>query len=134
MKITVWIATRESRTWTTAAEVLTLAAVLLAPWSIFLRVVLGLPVLAHLGWNALTSIPAGAIPGRPEGGEVRRNHHLRARVSTFLSEVQRMEKYVRDARDAGVPTSEVKKKLRWADSRLQATTAEVVKALGSTNV
>lgn len=130
MKFSVWISTREPRTWAMLSETIVLGALLALPAEATIRLVVGLPLLAHLAWSALTSLPAGTIPGRADGAEVRSNHHLRSRVVTFLTEVQRMEKYMRDARAAGLPTSEVRKNLQWADTRLQATTAEVVKALG----
>jgi hypothetical protein len=95
----------------------------------------GVPVLAHLGWTALTSIPLGAVPGPPPGiGERRRNHHLRYRVVAFLNEVQRVEEFVQGARSAGLPRQEVERNLRSAEHRLRSTAAEVVKVAGQAGV
>lgn len=125
-----WIATREPRTWITVAEIVALAIVLLAGGAL-LRPLLGLPLLVHLGWDALTSVPVGEIPGPPEGvGERRRNYHLRYRVVAFLNEVQRVEQFVQDAKQANLPREEVEKNLRSAQKRIMATAGEVAEVLG----
>lgn len=125
-----WIVTRDRRTWITAAEIVGLALVLLAG-SWLVRLTLGLPLLAHLGWSALTSVPVGMIPGPPPGvGERRRNYHLRYRVVAFLNEVQRVERFVQQAREEKLPRPQVEKSLRSAERRILATAAEVAKVLG----
>jgi hypothetical protein len=96
---------------------------------------LGVPVLAHLGWSALTSVPVGAVPGPPPGiGERRRNHHLRYRVVAFLNEVQRVEDFMQGAKSAGLSRHEVERNLRSAEHRLRSTAAEVVKVVGQAGV
>lgn len=125
-----WIAVEERGTWITVAEVACLALVLLTGGAT-LRMLVGLPLLAHLGWTALTSVPVGEIPGPPSGvGERRRNYHLRYRVVAFLNEVQRVEQFVQDARANKLPRTEVEKNLRSAEKRILATAGEVVKVLG----
>ncbi|MFP3947683.1 MAG: hypothetical protein ACLFWG_03050 [Longimicrobiales bacterium] len=91
----------------------------------------GLPLLLHLGYQAVTSLPAGRIPGRPSGrAEKRRNYRLRARVRSFLTEVQRAETYVQRARAGKLPRSEVKRNLHVAEKRIMASAQEVVRATG----
>ena len=61
-----------------------------------------LPVLGHLGYRALTSLPIGQVPGRPAGmARQRRNLQLRTRVVAFLNEVRRAESYA--ASTGGAP-------------------------------
>src|SRR5688572_2209205 len=91
MKLTIWLVTRDRWTFFTGAEILGLLLVLLSP-SQTMRVMFGLPLLSHLGYRALTSIPLGEIPGRPEWAkQVRRNQDLRSRVLGFLNEMRRVE-------------------------------------------
>lgn len=101
----------------------------------WMALLVGVPVLGHLGWSALTSVPVGAVPGPPPGiSERRRNHHLRYRVVGFLNEVQRVEEFVQGAKAAGLPRHEVERSLRSAEHRLRSTAAEVVKVLGQAGV
>jgi hypothetical protein len=133
MKITVWLVTRERDTWITAAEIMALALVLLAGGP-RVRVLGGLPLLVHLGYRALASLPLGSVPGRPGRGRKRRNYDLRARVVGFLGEVRRVEHYVRQAELAGWSKAEVEENLRSAQARMMAAAAEVAKAAGRSPV
>ena len=91
MRITVWLVTRDRGSWIVAGEVV-LLALLLSTGGPALRAWLGVPVLAHLGYLALTSLPIGEVPGRPTGvARQRRNQHLRTRVVAFLNDVRRAE-------------------------------------------
>lgn len=97
-----------------------------------IRLLVGLPLLTHLGWTTLTSLPVGKIPGPPKGvKERRRNHDLRQRVVAFLNEVQRVERYVQQAEVTGLSPSSVGPSLRSAEKRMLATAAEVVKLTAS---
>jgi hypothetical protein len=112
-----------------------LGAVLVAASGGSLALLVGGPILLHLGWSALTSVPVGAVPGPPPGlGERRRNHHLRYRVVAFLNEVQRVEEFVQSSKSAGLPRHQVEKNLRSAEHRLRSTAAEVVKVVGQAGV
>lgn len=96
---------------------------------------IGLPLLLHLGYQAVTSLPAGQIPGRPSGRAAKRqNYRLRAQVRAFLTEVQRAETYMQRARAGKIPRSEVKKNLQVAEKRILASAQEVAKATGQTGV
>ena len=131
MKLSWWVATRDRATWITLAEVLVLGLVLLTSSGTAAAWLVGLPLLLHLGYRDLTSLPLGAVPGAPSGNaERRRNHELRAQVVAFLNEVQRAEKYVQSARARGSAPTDVEKSLRWARERLKETAEEVVKATG----
>lgn len=113
------------------AEILGLGLVLVMDPPTALRLLLGLPLLAHLGWSALTSLPLGEVPGPPSGrGERRQNLELRSRVVSFLNEVQRVEQFVQDAKTAGLPREEVEKNLRSAERRIKTSAADVAKAVG----
>lgn len=126
-----WIAVRERSTWILAGEIGVLAIVLLTAPGGWIALLVGIPVLGHLGWSALTSVPTGAVPGPPAGlSERRRNHHLRYRVVAFLNEVQRVEDFAQRARTAGLPRAEVARNLNSAEQRLRDTAAEVVKVAG----
>jgi hypothetical protein len=130
-----WIETTDRRTWITAIEILVLGAVLITVTGSWIALLVGGPILMHLGWSALTSVPVGAVPGPPPGlGERRRNHHLRYRVVAFLNEVQRVEEFVQSAKSAGLPRHQVERNLRSAEHRLQSTAAEVVKVVGQAGV
>lgn len=108
-----------------------LGLVMMAP-GLLVRLVVGLPLLTHLGWNTLTSLPVGKIPGPPKGvKERRRNHDLRQRVVAFLSEVQRVERYIHQAEVSGLPHSSVGPSLRSAEKRMLATAEEVVRLTAS---
>lgn len=121
----------EGAMWITVAEALVLFLVLVVGPNLTIRLVLGLPVLAHLVYSALTSLPLGKVPGPPEGvDERRKNHQLRERVVTFLNEVQRVEEFARRAKTAGLPPEEVQKNLARADRKLRSTASEVVEVVG----
>jgi hypothetical protein len=61
------------RTWVTTAETLALVAILVAVPSTLLRVLLGIPIVLHLGWSVMTSVPVGGVPGPPPGVGERRS-------------------------------------------------------------
>ncbi|MEX2466087.1 MAG: hypothetical protein WD995_04210 [Gemmatimonadota bacterium] len=131
MKIRVWLVTRERDTWILGAEVLALALLLFAAPAPLIRLWVGFPVLAHLGYRAMTSLPLGQVPGRPSGlARQRRNQHLRSRVVAFLNEVRRAENYSLQATSAGQIPGEVEANLRSAERRMMAAAAEVAKVTG----
>ncbi|MEX2049230.1 MAG: hypothetical protein WEB90_06605 [Gemmatimonadota bacterium] len=130
MKIRIWLVTRDRETWITAAEIIALALVLLAIPSSLVRLV-GFLVLAHLGYQALTSLPLGMIPGRPEGtSQHRRNQDLRSRIVGFLNTVRTVEEYAQRVRLAAGPDAEMDRSLRAAHMRVMNAAADVVKAMG----
>ena len=127
MKLTVWLATRDRHTWIMAVEIVALGLVVgtasTTPWRL-----VGLALLAHLGYTALTSLPVGSIPGRPENARrERRNQELRSKVVAFLNEVRRVEDFHRRARTGGIPEEEVQENLRSAERRVMAAAAQVAK-------
>ena len=127
MRITVWLATRDRSTWMVGGEV-ALLALLMSAGSPTLRTWLGLPLLAHLGYRALTSLPIGQVPGRPTGvARQRRNQRLRTRVVAFLNEVRRAESYA--ARTGGA-ADEKEANLAVARARMMAAADEVAKVAG----
>ena len=130
MRITVWLVTRDRFTWLVLAEV-ALLALLLVGGSPALSTWIGLPLLAHLGYRTLTSLPIGQVPGRPVGvARQRRNQHLRTRVVAFLNEVRRAENYALRADTAhGVP-DEVEAHLKQARARVMTAAGEVAKVAG----
>jgi hypothetical protein len=131
MKITVWLVTRERDTWITGAEILVLALLLLAAPGPLVRLWIGLPILAHLGYRALTSLPLGQVPGRPVGvARQRRNQHLRTRIVAFLNEVRRAENYALRATDAGQIPAEIEENLRSAERRMMLAAGEVARVAG----
>lgn len=131
MKITVWLGSTDRATWIAVGETLMLAYLLLQPGLVF-RLLLGLPLLAHLGYTAMTSLPMGMIPRRPEGSkQARRNQDLRSWVVRFLNEVKELEDYLWRARSADSASSEVSEKLRLGRQRVMAAASEVAKAVGS---
>lgn len=130
MKVSVWMATRERRTWLTASEILTLGLILVTGAAAPVRLLIGLPIVLHLGYLALTSLPMGAVPRRKEGGMPRRRYDLRARVTRFLDEVKRTEDYVGRARFAGMPDGEVDDYLYSAQRRVMTAAAAVAQASG----
>lgn len=131
MKITVWMVTRERDTWITGAEVLALAFLLLASPGPAVRLWLGLPILAHLGYRALTSLPLGQVPGRPVGvARQRRNQHLRTRVVAFLNEVRRAENYALRATNVNEISGELEENLRAAERRMMVAAGEVARVAG----
>ena len=130
MKITVWLVTWERGTWITLAEVVALGVLIVAQGSSVPQLV-GLAILAHLGYTALTSLPLGEIPGAPTGAKrLRRNQDLRSRVVGFLNEVRRVESYAQQAEVGGRPKRELEKDLHWARQRMMTAAAEVAKAAG----
>lgn len=94
------------------------------------RLFVGLPLLVHLGYTALTSLPIGSIPGRPAGAQHRRNQDLRARVVGFLNEVRRVEEYAQRAKTAGWSAKEVQANMRAAQQRMMAAASHVAEATG----
>lgn len=123
--------TWERSTWITAVEMLGLGIVLLTSSGTAIALVVGLPLLAHLGYTALTSLPLGAIPGPPAGAkQLRRNQDLRSRIVGFLNEIRRVEEYAQQAEVLGRPRKEVEQDLRWAKQRMMAAAAEVAKVAG----
>lgn len=130
MKVSVWLATRERETWITATEILLLGLLLLTPTGTTVRLLFGLPLLVHVGYKALTSLPMGQVPGRPESGQPRRHYDLRARVVRFLDEVRRVEDYAQRAEVAGLPDREVEEFLFTAQRRVMAAAKEVARESG----
>ena len=97
----------------------------------WIRIIVGLPILAHLGYTAMTSLPMGAIPSRPIGAKrLRRNQDLRSHVIGFLNEVRRVEEYAQRARDAGLPQKHVERALQDARERMMAAAAQAVGHVG----
>ena len=134
MKLTIWLVTRDRWTFFTGAEILGLLLVLLSG-SEALRLVFGLPLLAHLGYRAMTSVPLGEIPGRPEWAkQVRRNQDLRSRVVGFLNEMRRVEDLAHHGHIAGRTPEAVEKDLMYAKKRMMAAATEVVRAAGQVPV
>jgi hypothetical protein len=130
MKLRIWLLTRDRHTWVTGAEVLVLSAVLVGG-SDTLRLLFGFPLLIHVGYRALTSVPLGQIPGRPEWAkQVRRNQDLRSRVVGFLNEMRRVEDIAHRGRISGETKAHVAKDLMLAKQRMMAAATEVVKAAG----
>lgn len=130
MKVRVWLATRERVTWFTAAEILGLGILLLAPSGPGVRMLFGLPLLVHIGYKALTSLPMGSVPGRPERGQSRRHYDLRARVVRFLDEVKRVEDYAHHAELSGLPRRDFEEFLFTGQRRVMAAAKEVAKQTG----
>lgn len=117
--------------WVTVAEALYLALLLVIGPGVWVRVVIGLPILAHLAYTRLASLPRDEEPTLPKSVDGRRrNYELRKRVEEFLNEVKRMERYAVRAKAAGLPRSEVEDNLRSVEKRLHATVAEVPKVVG----
>jgi hypothetical protein len=130
MKLRIWLVTRDRLTWFTGAEVIALGVVLFSA-SATVRLLLGLPLLAHLGYMALTSVPLGQIPGRPEWAkQVRRNQDLRSRVVGFLNEMRRVEDLAHQGYVGGRAPEAVERDLVSAKRRMMAAASEVVRAAG----
>jgi hypothetical protein len=130
MKITVWLLTRERDTWITGAESLGLLLVVLTAPGVFARLA-GVLLLTHVSYKALTSLPLGKVPRRPEGSKaIRRNQDLRTRVVGFLNEMRRAEDYAHQAEVGSRPTRDFERDMVWARQRMMAAAAEVVKAAG----
>ena len=130
MKITVWLLTRERDTWITGAESLGLLLVVLTAPGVFARLA-GVLLLTHVSYKALTSLPMGKVPRRPEGSKaIRRNQDLRTRVVGFLNEMKRAEDYAHQAEVARRPNDQFERDMAWARKRMMAAAAEVVKTAG----
>jgi hypothetical protein len=127
MKITVWLAARDRWTWIAAAEMLGLAVLLTMAVESSIARLLGFALLGHLGYSALTGLPMGEIPGRPRGGQQRRNLDLRAKVVVFLREIRRLEEYVQRARLSGWSHTEIQTNLQASEQRMIAAAADVAK-------
>jgi len=127
MKITVWLVTRDRATWIAAAEILGLAVLLTLATESTLARLLGFGLISHLGYTAMTGLPMGSIPGRPAGGQARRNLDLRAEVVAFLREVRRVDEFAQRAVVAGLPTQEIETNLRTGEQRVMAAAARVAK-------
>lgn len=131
MRITVWLATRDRSTWIALAEGLLLAWIVLSGPGRLVRLVVGLPLLAHLAYTAMTGLPVYAIPGKPTGAKRDRvNQDLRSHVVGFLNEVRRVEEYAQRAKTAGLPSQEVQDNLAVAQRRMMSAAAQVVKVTG----
>jgi hypothetical protein len=131
MKITVWLVTRTREAWITSAELVVLGLVLYVGPSAVIRFLIGLPLLAHVGYTALTALPLGQIPGRPDSArQIRRNQDLRSSVVGFLNEVRRAEDQAQRAVSGGRPSAEVAHYRQAAGKRMLAAAVEVVKATG----
>ena len=131
MRITVWLATRDRPTWIAAAEVLVAAIVLLSGAGTAVRLLVGLPLVIHLGYSAMTAVPVGMIPGRPIGAkQPRRNQDLRSNVVGFLNEVRRVEDFAQRAKTGGLPDDEIQLNLQAAQRRILTSAAIVAKAMG----
>jgi hypothetical protein len=130
MKITVWLATRDRTTWIAAAEITGLTLVLLAVPSTLVRL-MGFMLLGHLGYRALTSLPIGSIPSRPDGAkQYRRNQDLRSRVVGFLNEVKRVEHFAERARVGGLSPRELERHVSSARERVMEAAADVADMCG----
>jgi hypothetical protein len=134
MKIRVWLVTWDRATWIAGAEILGLAVLLMTAIESSAARMLGFALLAHLGYSALTSLPMGAIPGRPAGRQQRRNLELRAKVVVFLREVQRLEEYVQRARLSGWSHRDIETNLQASELRLMAAATDVAKVARRTAV
>ncbi|MDH3207085.1 MAG: hypothetical protein OEO79_10755 [Gemmatimonadota bacterium] len=130
MRITVWLAARERDTWVTGAEALALALILWTGPGGLVRLGIGLPLLAHIAYRALTSLPMGAVPRRPERGQARSHYDLRARIVRFLDEVRRAEDFAQRARVGGSSKAELEQQLWAAQQRVMLAATEVAKATG----
>lgn len=131
MKKTLWLARLDRPTWIAAAEWVTLGLILLAGPGKWIRLLVGLPVLTHLAYTTMTSLPIGEIPSRPEGTtRVRQNQDLRTCVIGFLNEVRRVEDYANRARTAGLPTEAVDQSLQRGQRRIMVAASQVAKFTG----
>jgi hypothetical protein len=132
MKLRFWLARLDRNTLTYSAEIGGLALILLMgpPW--YVRLLVGFPLLVHLGYSALTSLPLGMIPRRPENAKAphRRNQDLRSRVVGFLNDIRSIEAYAQQAAIADLPRSDVEATLRKAQSKIMRSAAEMVTVMG----
>jgi len=132
VKVTVWLLTRERETWITGVEVLLLGIVLIVPSNVLVRLLFGIPLLVHVGYRALTSLPMGSVPGRPPRGQQRRRYDLRVRVVRFLEEVKRLEDYAQQAEVAQLPEREVREVMFTGQQRVMAAARQVARQTGQT--
>ena len=131
VKVRFWLVTLDRSAWVSGAEILGLSLILLAgpPWPV--RLLVGLPLLAHLGYNALTSLPLGMIPRRPDDARGhRRNQDLRSRVVGFLNDIRNIEAYAQRAAIGDLPRTEVEVTLRKAQRQMSRAAAEMVTVMG----
>lgn len=92
---------------------------------------MGLPLLVHVGYRALTSLPLDAIPGRPEGAKQhRRNQDLRSLVVGFLNEVRAVESHAQRAMMARIPRAQLEPDLHKAQRTLTKVAAEMIEVIG----
>jgi hypothetical protein len=123
--------TRERRTLITLAELVILWIVVFVVDQGAVRLLVGVPLFLHVGYLALTSLPMGEVPRRPDNArKERRNQDLRSRIVGFLNEVRRAEDYAHRARVAGWPEDEVQETLRLARERAMRAAAAAVKVVG----
>lgn len=127
MKVRIWLVTRERSSWIAAAEILGLLLVLLLAVDSTLARLVSFALLGHLGYTALTGLPMGEVPGRPAGGQPRRNLDLRMQVVAFLREVRRVDEFAHRAQLAGVPSHQLEADLRAGEQRLLQAAARVAK-------
>lgn len=131
MKITVWLGARDRAAWIALSETLMLVYLMWHP-SVLFRMIVGLPLLLHLGYTGMTALPMGMIPRRPEGSkQERRNQNLRSWVVRFLNEVKELEDYMWRARSSDSSPAEVSEKLRLGRQRVMAAATQVAKTVGS---
>ena len=127
MKVTVWLATRDRETWIALAEILVLAVLLTVAVQSFIAQAMGFAILAHLGYTAMTGLPIRAIPGRPPGGQPRRNLDLRAQIAAFLREVRRVDAHSQRALITGLTKTEIDAQLRQGEQRVMAAAVRVAR-------
>jgi hypothetical protein len=132
MKVRLWLARLDRITWINGAASVALAVILLIgpPW--YVRLLLGIPLLVHLGYSALTGLPIGMIPRRPDSAKAphRRNQDLRSRVVGFLNDIRSIEAYAQQAVIGDVPRSDVEATLRKAQTKIMRSAAEMVTVMG----
>lgn len=132
MKVRIWLVTLERSTWITGAELIGLTAILLAgpPW--YVRLLIGIPLLVHVGYHALTSLPLGMVPRRPDDTRAphRRNQDLRSRVIGFLNDIRNIEAYAQRAAMGDMPRADVEVTLRKAQEKMMRAAAEMVTVVG----
>jgi hypothetical protein len=125
----------ERGTMITIAEVAVLVVLLLLDAPSTARILVGIPLVLHLGWSAVTSLPIGRVPGPPPGvGERRRKHLLRYQVVAFLDYVQKVESLVEERNGSTKPRRSVERELEAAEHRLKEIAGDIVKVAGRTGV
>jgi len=119
----------------TIAEVTALIVLLLLDPPSTARILVGIPLVLHLGWSAATSLPIGRVPGPPPGvGERRRKHLLRYQVVAFLNQVQQVESLVEERNGSTKPRRSVEQELEVAENRLKEIAGDIVKVAGRSGV